>query len=175
MVKDLDGSQSEYGWSKNRLGANAVLAVSLAVARAGAAAQRLPLYEHIHTLTGDKFINPMKDKFILPCPAFNVINGGKHGGNGIAMQEFMILPTGASSFSHAMRAGAEVYQHLQKIIKKKYGIGSINVGDEGGFAPTEVADGEEALDLIQEAIRTAGHEKIFEIGMDCAASEFYNE
>lgn len=87
----------------------------------------------------------------------------------------MILPTGASSFREAMRAGTEVYHHLQKIIKKKHGIGAINVGDEGGFAPSGVADGEEALDLIQEAIKAAGHTKIIEIGMDCAASEFYNE
>ena len=148
MIRDLDGTQNEFGWPKNKLGANAVLAVSLAVARAGAAAQGLPLYEHIHTLVHEKQ-NPCSDKFILPCPSFNVINGGKHGGNGIAMQQFMILPTGASSFTEAMRAGAEVYQHLQKIIKKKYGIGAINVGDEGGFAPSNVADGEEALRLVQ--------------------------
>ena len=142
MVKEIDGTQNEYGWPKNKLGANAVLAVSLAVARAGAAAQSLPLYEHIRTLTHAKGVHPCSDKFVLPCPSFNVINGGKHGGNGIAMQEFMILPTGAKSFSEAMRAGAEVYQHLMKIIKKKHGIGAINVGDEGGFAPSNVADGE---------------------------------
>ena len=77
---------------------------------------------------------------MLPTPSFNVINGGKHGGNGLAMQEFMILPTGAKSFTHAMRVGSEVYHHLMKIIKKKYGLNATNVGDEGGFAPT-VNDG----------------------------------
>lgn len=81
----------------------------------------------------------------------------------------MILPTGAKTFTEAFRAGAEVYQHLLKIIKKKHGIGAINVGDEGGFAPN-VSDGDEALQLIKEAISTAGHSKIIEIGMDCAAS-----
>ena len=124
------------------MGANAVLAVSLAVARAGAAAQKVPLYEHIYMMSHEKHMDPSNCKMMLPCPSFNVINGGKHGGNGIAMQEFMILPTGADSFTNAMKAGAEVYQHLMKIIKKKYGIGSINVGDEGGFAPTHVADGQ---------------------------------
>lgn len=86
----------------------------------------------------------------------------------------MILPTGAKSFTHAMRAGSEVYHHLMKIIKKKYGLNATNVGDEGGFAPT-VNDGLEALDLLESAIKSAGHEKIVQIGMDCAASEFYNE
>lgn len=148
MVKELDGTQNQYGWPKNKLGANAVLAVSLAVARAGAAARNLPLYEHIHSLSTGNSSGHGKCKMILPCPSLNVINGGKHGGNGIAMQEFMILPTGAQSFSHAIRAGAEVYQHLMKIIKKKHGIGAINVGDEGGFAPN-VSDGDEALELLK--------------------------
>lgn len=103
MVEKLDGTQNEYGWSKNKLGANAILAVSMAVARAGAASKNVPLYQHLRSLTK---INTDKSKFILPCPSLNVINGGKHGGNGIAMQEFMILPTGANNFSHAMQVGA---------------------------------------------------------------------
>lgn len=129
MVHKLDGTQNHYGWCKSKLGANAILAVSLAVARAGAASRRLPLYEHIHTLTSTSKLNPGIDKMILPCPSLNVINGGKHAGNGLAMQEFMILPTGASSFSHAIKVGAEVYQHLMKIIKKKHGPNATNVGD----------------------------------------------
>ena len=90
------------------------------------------------------------------------------------MQEFMILPTGAKSFTEAMKIGSEVYHHLMKIIKKKYGLNATNVGDEGGFAPT-VNDGEEALDLLQSALKSSGHDKTVQIGMDCAASEFYNE
>lgn len=86
MVQKLDGSQNQFGWCKNKLGANAILAVSLAIARAGAAARRLPLYEHLHTLTKESKLHPGKDKMILPCPSLNVINGGKHGGNGLAMQ-----------------------------------------------------------------------------------------
>lgn len=112
----------------------------MAVARAGAAAKKIPLYEHIHSLSTNSSVKHGSCKMILPCPSLNVINGGKHGGNGIAMQEFMILPTGAKSFSHALKAGAEVYQHLMKIIKSRHGIGAINVGDEGGFAPN-VSDG----------------------------------
>jgi enolase len=103
MVEKLDGTQNEYGWSKHKLGANAILAVSLAVARAGAASKNVPLYQHLRSLTK---INSDKSKFILPVPSLNVINGGKHGGNGIAMQEFMILPTGANNFTHAMQVGA---------------------------------------------------------------------
>jgi enolase len=171
MVEKLDGTQNEYGWSKNKLGANAILAVSLAVARAGAASKNVPLYQHLRSLTN---INKDKSKYILPCPSLNVINGGKHGGNGIAMQEFMILPTGAKNFAHAMQVGTEVYHNLMKIIKKKHGLSATNVGDEGGFAPN-VPDGIEALELLREAIQQAGHSSIVEIGMDCAASEFWNE
>lgn len=116
-------------WCKQRLGANAILAVSLAVCKAGAAAAGKPLYMHIAELAG----NP---KVVLPVPAFNIINGGSHAGNKLAMQEFMVLPTGASSFSEALRMGSEVYHHLKAIIKKKYGQDATNVGDEGGFAPS---------------------------------------
>lgn len=172
MVEKLDGSKNQYGWCKSNLGANAILAVSLAAARAGAASKNVPLYTHLRSLS--KTTNPSSDKYILPCPSLNVINGGTHGGNGIAMQEFMILPTGAKSFSHAMQIGAEVYQHLKKIINKKYGLSDTNVGDEGGFAPN-VPDALEALELLKEAINQAGHQGLVEIGMDTAASEFLNE
>ena len=174
MIHKLDGTQNQYGWCKTKLGANAILAVSLAVARAGAASKNIPLYEHLNSLTKGNKLQPGKSKMILPCPSLNVINGGKHGGNGLAMQEFMILPTGAKSFTQALQVGAEVYQHLMKIIKKKHGLNATNVGDEGGFAPT-VNDGDEALELLKEAIAVAGHTDKIEIGMDCAASEFFNE
>ncbi len=97
MVQELDGTQNEWGWCKSKLGANGILAVSLAVARAGAQSKGVPLYEHIADLAGKK-----KQKYILPVPSFNVINGGTHAGNKLAMQEFMVLPTGADSFSHAL-------------------------------------------------------------------------
>jgi len=112
--------------------------------------------------------------FVLPLPAFNVINGGTHAGNKLAMQEFMILPTGASSFTEAMKMGMETYHHLKAVIKNKYGTDAINVGDEGGFAP-DIPGAEEGLDLLKQAIEKAGYTGKVEIGMDCAASEFFNE
>jgi len=167
MVEVLDGTKNEWGWSKSKLGANAVLAVSMAVCRAGAAASRMPLYQYIAKLSG----KPM-DKFVMPVPSFNVINGGSHAGNRLACQEFMILPTGASSFKHAMQVGAEVYHTLKGVIKKKYGQDACNVGDEGGFAPG-VQDNNEALDVLMEAITKSGHQDKVKIGTDVAASEFW--
>lgn len=110
----------------------------------------------------------------MPVPAFNIINGGSHAGNALAMQEFMILPVGASSFSEALRMGAEVYQILKGIIKEKYGQDSINVGDEGGFAPNILAN-DEGLTLVVSAINKAGYEGKVKIGMDVAASEFWKD
>ena len=130
MVQELDGSKNEWGWSKAKLGANAILGVSMAVCKAGAASKGVPLYQHIAELAS----NPT-DKMYMPVPAFNVINGGSHAGNKLAMQEFMILPIGASSFKDAMKMGSEVYHNLKSVIKKKYGQDACNVGDEGGFAP----------------------------------------
>merc|ERR1740115_479109 len=104
MVEVIDGSQNEWGWSKAKLGANAILAVSMAVCRAGAAASKMPLYKYIATLS-----QKPTDKFVMPVPSFNVINGGSHAGNRLACQEFMILPLGASSFKEAMQIGTEVY------------------------------------------------------------------
>jgi len=165
MVQELDGTRNDWGWCKSKLGANAILGVSLAVCRAGAAAQGVPLYQHIANLCGNR-------ELILPVPAFNIINGGTHAGNALAMQEFMILPVGASSFKHAMQMGSEVYHHLKSVIKKRYGQDAINVGDEGGFAPN-INSTQEGLDLIVQAIEKAGYTgKIF-IGMDVAASELY--
>ncbi|KAL4339319.1 hypothetical protein GQ457_08G035930 [Hibiscus cannabinus] len=110
---------------------------------------------------------------VLPVPAFNVINGGSHAGNKLAMQEFMILPTGASSFKEAMKMGVEVYHHLKAVIKKKYGQDATNVGDEGGFAPN-IQENKEGLELLKTAIAKAGYTGKVVIGMDVAASEFYD-
>jgi len=129
----------------------------------------IPLYEHIAHLGG----KPTHD-FILPVPAFNVINGGSHAGNKLAMQEFMILPIGASSFSDAMKIGSEVYHNLKAVISKKYGQDATNVGDEGGFAPN-IQSNAEGLELVKEAIEKAGYTDKVKIGMDVAASEFHKE
>ncbi|RUP06150.1 enolase [Jimgerdemannia flammicorona] len=158
---DLDGTVN-----KNKLGANAILGVSLAVVKAGAAEKGVPLYAHIADLAGSK------KPYVLPVPAFNVINGGSHAGNKLAMQEFMILPTGASSFAEAMKIGSEVYHTLKSVIKTKYGQDATNVGDEGGFAPN-IQDNKEGLNLLVTAIEKAGYTGKVKIGMDVAASEFY--
>uniref|UniRef100_A0A3Q3WRS8 phosphopyruvate hydratase n=1 Tax=Mola mola TaxID=94237 RepID=A0A3Q3WRS8_MOLML len=160
MGKAMDGTEN-----KSKFGANAILGVSLAVCKAGAAEKGVPLYRHIADLAG----NP---EVILPVPAFNVINGGSHAGNKLAMQEFMILPVGASSFKEAMRIGAEVYHNLKNVIKEKYGKDATNVGDEGGFAPN-ILENKEALELLKHAIAKAGYTDKIVIGMDVAASEFY--
>lgn len=161
MLK-LDGTEN-----KSKLGANAILGVSLAVCKAGAAKKGLPLYKYIAELAGNKNI-------FLPVPAFNVINGGSHAGNKLAMQEFMILPTGASSFSEAMKIGTEIYHHLKNIIKSKFGLDATAVGDEGGFAPN-IGDNREGLALINQAIAAAGYMGKVVIGMDVAASEFHKD
>ncbi|KAL1499499.1 hypothetical protein AB1Y20_011702 [Prymnesium parvum] len=169
MVEEIDGTQNEWGWCKKKVGANAILAVSMAVCKAGAAAKKTPLYKHIADLAGNS-----TDEMYLPVPAFNIINGGSHAGNKLAMQEFMILPVGAESFTEAMKMGSEVYHHLKAVIKKKYGQDACNVGDEGGFAPNILAN-EEGLNLVVEAISKAGYTGKVKIGMDVAASEFYTE
>ncbi|KAF5953971.1 hypothetical protein HYC85_006827 [Camellia sinensis] len=150
MVQQLDGTVNEWGWCKQKLGANAILAVSLAVCKAGASVLNIPLYKHIANLAGNK-------KLVLPVPAFN---------------EFMILPVGASNFKEAMKMGVEVYHHLKAVIKKKYGQDAINVGDEGGFAPN-IQENKEGLELLKAAIAKAGYTGKVVIGMDVAASEFY--
>ena len=127
----------------------------------------VPLYRHIADLGGVKEV-------IMPVPALNVINGGSHAGNKLAMQEFMILPTGATCFSEAMRMGSELYHHLKAIIKKKAGLDATAVGDEGGFAPNFQNNGE-ALTLLVEAIKKSGYEGKIQIGMDIAASEFFKD
>ncbi|KAF6138249.1 hypothetical protein GIB67_019419 [Kingdonia uniflora] len=166
MVQQLDGTVNEWGWCKQKLGANAILAVSLALCKAGASVNKNPLHKHIANLAGNKTL-------VLPVPAFNVINGGSHAGNKLAMQEFMILPVGASSFKEAMKMGVEVYHHLKSVIKKKYGQDATNVGDEGGFAPN-IQENKEGLELLKPAIAKAGYTGKVVIGMDVAASEFYD-
>ncbi|XP_054638862.1 gamma-enolase-like isoform X1 [Dunckerocampus dactyliophorus] len=123
MMIEMDGTDN-----KSKFGANAILGVSLAICKAGAAEKGVPLYRHIADLAGNRDL-------VLPVPAFNVINGGSHAGNRLAMQEFMVLPVGAESFREALRIGAELYQTLRSVIKEKYGQDATNVGDEGGFAP----------------------------------------
>ncbi|KDQ15581.1 hypothetical protein BOTBODRAFT_144999 [Botryobasidium botryosum FD-172 SS1] len=159
----LDGTPN-----KGKLGANAILGVSIAVAEAGAAQKGVPLYQHLADLAG------VKPPYVLPCPAFNVINGGSHAGNKLAFQEFMLLPTGATSFTEAMKIGTETYHTLKKVISAKYGIDAVNVGDEGGFAPN-VSGAVESLDLLTAAIKKAGYEGKIKIALDVASSEFYKE
>ena len=160
FMLELDGTEN-----KSKFGANAILGISLAVCKAGASAKKVPLYRHIADLAGVK-------ELVLPVPAFNVINGGSHAGNALAMQEFMILPTGASSFTEAMKMGSEVYHHLRSVIKEQYGLEATCVGDEGGFAPN-IENNRQGLELIKTAIGRAGYAGKVEIGMDVAASEFY--
>ncbi|VIO95029.1 enolase, putative [Brugia malayi] len=162
FMLELDGTEN-----KAKLGANAILGVSLAVCKAGAVHKGMPLYKYIAELAGTKQI-------VLPVPAMNVINGGSHAGNKLAMQEFMIMPIGASSFSEAMRMGSEIYHYLKAEIKKRYGLDATAVGDEGGFAPN-IQDNREGLDLLNTAIATAGYTGKVAIAMDCAASEYYME
>lgn len=152
--------------NKSKLGANAILAVSMAVCKAGALEKKTPLYKYIGSLIKNK-------KFTLPVPSMNIIEGGAHAGNRLDIQEFMILPVGAKSFRQAMQMGAESYHALKDILKKKYGKNAINVGDEGGFAPP-LGKTKEALDLISIAIRSAGYSGKIKIGLDCAASGFYD-
>jgi len=162
MMLKIDGTEN-----KNNLGANAILGVSMAVCKAGAAHKGVPLYRHIADLAGVKEV-------MMPVPALNIINGGSHAGNKLAMQEFMILPTGATTFSEAMKMGSEVYHHLKLLIKAKYGLDATAVGDEGGFAPN-FQNNAEAIKLCEDAIEKAGYTGKIKIGMDVAASEFFKD
>jgi enolase len=156
---DLDGTEN-----KSRLGANAMLAVSMAVARAAAEESGLPLYRYFGGMSGNQ----------LPVPMMNVVNGGAHANNNLDLQELMIIPVGAPSFREALRYGAEVFHALKKIINDR-GM-SVAVGDEGGFAPN-VANHEAAIAMILEAIEKAGYRpgEQIALGLDCASSEFYKE
>ncbi|CAI4949360.1 ANM_HP_G0061810.mRNA.1.CDS.1 [Saccharomyces cerevisiae] len=160
----LDGTAN-----KSKLGANAILGVSLAAARAAAAEKNVPLYQHLADLSKSK-----TSPYVLPVPFLNVLNGGSHAGGALALQEFMIAPTGAKTFAEAMRIGSEVYHNLKSLTKKRYGASAGNVGDEGGVAPN-IQTAEEALDLIVDAIKAAGHDGKVKIGLDCASSEFFKD
>merc|ERR1719386_387934 len=158
-MMEIDGSPN-----KSKLGANAILGVSLAVAKAAAEARGVPLYKHFADLAGNPGAN------VLPVPCFNVVNGGSHAGNKLAFQEYFIIPVGASSFKEAIRIGCECYHTLKGIIKKKFGGDATLIGDEGGFAPP--CDAKQGVELIMEAIEKAGYKDVCKIGMDVAASEF---
>jgi enolase len=157
---ELDGTPN-----KANMGANAILGISLAVSKAGAATKNVPLYQHYADLARNNL-----DEFTMPVPCFNVINGGSHAGNKLAFQEYFVIPTGAKDFTEAMQIGCEVYHNLGKIIKAKFGGDATLIGDEGGFAPP--CDNREGCELIMEAIKKAGYEGKCTIGLDVAASEF---
>ena len=163
----IDGTEN-----KSNLGANAILSVSLAVAKLAANLSEIPLFAHIHKLA----FNKTRQDYLLPLPSCNIINGGEHAGNNLSIQEFMVLPIGAKLFSEAIQNVAEVYQTLKTLLAKNYGPSAINVGDEGGFAPN-LSLTSEAVDIIIEAIEEAGFlmGTDFVLGMDAAASEFYED
>lgn len=163
LLNSLDGTAN-----KSKLGANAILGVSLAVARAAAAEKGVPLYRHIADIA------KTPEPYVLPVPFQNVLNGGSHAGGALAIQEFMIVPLQFDSFSEALRAGAETYHHLKSLAKKKYGTSAGNVGDEGGVAP-DIHTPDEALDLITDAIKAAGYTGRMGIAIDAASSEFYKD
>ena len=159
IMLDLDGTEN-----KSKLGANAILAASLAVAHAAANDNNLPLYRHLGS----------DDSVLLPVPMMNIINGGSHADNSVDFQEFMIIPVGAPSFTEAVRYGAEVFHSLKKVLNKR-GMNTA-VGDEGGFAP-DLPSNESAIQVILEAIENAGYEagKDIYLGLDVASSEFYED
>jgi enolase len=159
MMLELDGTPT-----KSRLGANAILGASLAIAHAAAGSLGIPLYRYLGGTNA----------FKLPVPTMNVINGGKHAGNMLAIQEFMIQPVGAKTFSEALRMGAETYHTLGAILLKKYGNSAVNVGYEGGYAPP-LKNTTDALDALCGAIEEAGYGEKISIGLDSAASEFYKK
>jgi len=162
IMIDLDGTEN-----KEKFGANAILAVSLAVAKAAANAKGVQLFEHIADLNGTPGV------YSLPLPMMNIINGGEHADNNVDIQEFMIQPVGADSFKEALRMGAEIFHALKKVLSSK-GM-STAVGDEGGFAPN-LESNADALAVIKEAVEAAGYVlgKDVTLAMDCAASEFYD-
>jgi len=151
----LDGTPN-----KGKLGSNAIVATSMAVMRAAANGKKKEVYEYLGGKT-------------LPVPMLNVINGGKHAGNALAIQEFLIIPAFAPSFREGLRYAAETYHALKKVLERKYGKGATNVGDEGGFAPP-MKETREALDALVSAIDEAGYAKEMRVGIDCAASSFYS-
>ena len=163
LMIELDGTEN-----KETLGANAILAVSLAIAKAAATEKGVALYEHIADLNGTS------GQYSMPVPMMNIINGGEHADNNVDIQEFMVQPVGASSFKEALRMGAEIFHNLKKVLSAK-GLNTA-VGDEGGFAPN-LSSNAEALAVIVEAVEKAGYKMNEDItlALDCAASEFYKD
>ena len=163
LMIDTDGTDN-----KGTLGANAILAVSLAAAKAVAIEKGIPLYQHIADINGTP------GQYTMPVPMMNIINGGEHADNNVDIQEFMVQPVGASSFAEALRTGAEIFHSLKNVLKSK-GLNTA-VGDEGGFAPN-LASNAEALAVIKQAVADAGYElgKDVTLALDCAASEFYKD
>ncbi|KAG9131762.1 hypothetical protein Leryth_009487 [Lithospermum erythrorhizon] len=156
---DLDKTEK-----KSELGANAILAVSMAACKAGAAEKEVPLYKHIAELAG-------RTNYGLPVPAFALISGGKLAGNNLAVKEIMVLPTGARKFEEALQMGSETYHHLKAVITEKYGAHGCNVGEDGGFAPN-ISSLREGLDLVKEAIGRTGYSEKIKIAIDVAATDF---
>ncbi|RLF25216.1 MAG: phosphopyruvate hydratase [Thermoprotei archaeon] len=161
LLITLDGTPN-----KSKLGANAILGVSLANAKAAADTMKLPLFQYLGGARAR----------VMPVPLMNIINGGKHAGNELSLQEFLIIPVGADSFREAIRMACEVYYELKDYLKSKYGLLAINVGDEGGFAPPMKLT-REALDALVKAIKSAGYDPETQVvlGLDAAASSFYDE
>ena len=159
---ELDGTPN-----KSKLGANAILAVSMAVFKAAAYDAKMPLFAYI----AEKFDGMVKDKYLMPVPLMNIINGGAHADNSADIQEFMIAPVGAKNFREAVRMGSEIFHNLKKVLKDKKL--NTNVGDEGGFAPT-LSSNKEALEVIMAAIGAAGYKagKDVSLALDAAASGF---
>jgi len=167
--REIDNFLIELDGTKNKckLGANAILPVSMAVCKAGAEASGVQLYEYIQKLSDTR-------KLLLPIPQMNVINGGRHAGIANDIQEHMILPTDFNNFSDALRAGVETYHKLKNILRKGYGATATLVGDEGGFVP-KIENVEHRLELLMEAIKEAGYHGKMKLALDSAASEFYDE
>ena len=163
IMIDLDGTEN-----KDKLGANAILAVSLAAAKAAAAFKGMPLYAHIAELNGTP------GQYSMPVPMMNILNGGEHADNNVDIQEFMVQPVGAKNFREALRMGAEIFHSLKSVLKAK-GL-STSVGDEGGFAP-DLASNADALAIIKVAVEKAGYQLGTDVtlALDCAASEFYKD
>ncbi|MBK6511984.1 MAG: phosphopyruvate hydratase [Haliea sp.] len=167
--RELDAAMIEADGTDNKakFGANAILAVSLAAAKAAALSRKVPLYQHIADINGST-------GFTMPVPMMNILNGGEHADNNVDIQEFMVQPVGAPSFAEGLRAGAEIFHQLKKVLSAR-GLNTA-VGDEGGFAPN-LPSNEAALDVIAEAVGKAGYTlgKDITLALDCAASEFYRD